>query len=657
MNTRLRICSSIKLPRFNNSNKRNAVLRTRMRVQPVFIVPSPARPVEIDHAQAQESNTPRVTFASFSAPSVYLKDVENDNSWEFNTLSKAIDDNRISNVIVDSLNHTVLVNANDGHKHSVQVPVGMTTDDLTKLFKDHNITYDMTNNTQTVNTQINQNIVNPAMLQFVLANFIVPLMMFFFMLSMLGRFMKSKGGFSSFGKHQAKFQEVPDTGITFDDVAGCTSAKRDMQELVDFLQNPEKYKKLGAKIPKGCLLIGPPGTGKGLLARALAGEAKVPFFSCSASEFVEIFVGNGASKVRSLWENARKHAPCIIFIDEIDAVGKARGATSMPGNDEREQTINQLLSEMDGFDGDQGIIVLAATNRPDVLDPALMRPGRFDRKIMVERPDFTGRVAILKVHTKTKPLDADVNLESLARVTAGCSGADLANLANEAAILASRKDKESISMSDFEEALDHISMGPEKTSMIISDRQKRILAAHEAGHALIALKIGEFDKLKKVTIIPRGSAGGLTMFEPDQERVDMGLYSREYLENQLCVALGGRVAEELTFGAQQVTTGASSDLVMVMKIARRMVTDFGFSQKLGTVAWKGGSVFSENSDGYSQQTAYDIDNEIKKLVDKAFERTFKLLKNEKTHLDMLSNELLKVETMSGDEVKKLLDIQ
>lgn len=540
----------------------------------------------------------------------------------------------------------------------VQAP-SLTDDAFT--YKGQNILYDMSANSSDVHngTTMENIAVSAAMLQYFVANILLPTAIMFLMWTLLSQLFRRGGSgrsMLSFGQHEAKFHENPETGITFDDVAGCENAKRDMQELVDFLKNPEKYTKLGAKIPKGCLLIGPPGTGKGLLARALAGEAKVPFFSCSASEFVEIFVGNGASKIRSLWSHARKHAPCIIFIDEIDAVGKSRGGGGVPGgNDEREQTINQLLSEMDGFDGNKGVIVLAATNRPDVLDAALMRPGRFDRKIMVERPDFNGRTAILKVHTKDKPLAEDVDLESIARSTAGCSGADLANLANEAAILASRKDREKIVMEDFEGALDQMAMGPERSSTVMTDRQKNVIAVHESGHALVALKMGEFDKLKKVTIIPRGSAGGVTIFEPNADHVDTGLYSRDYLENQLCVALGGRVAEELVFGVNQVTTGASSDLVQVMNIARRMVTDFGFT-KMGQVAWRGQSVFSDDNNGYSQQTGYEIDQEVKAIVEKAYERTKRILKGERNNLDKLRGQLLKDETLSGDDVKKLLNI-
>jgi cell division protease FtsH len=503
-----------------------------------------------------------------------------------------------------------------------------------------------------------QTFFNKAFLDYMVLNFIIPTLFLFFLFRLMAALMNrnGKGGMFSFTQSQAKFQEIPDTGVSFDDVAGCETAKRELQEIVEFLKNPSKFTKLGAKIPKGCLLIGPSGTGKTLLAKAVAGEANVPFFSCSASDWIEIFVGVGSSRVRSLFKDAAAKAPCIVFVDEIDAVGKARSGGGFPSNDERDQTINQLLTEMDGFDANKGVIVLAATNRPDILDSALTRPGRFDRKIIVERPDCAGRVAILKVHTKNKPLAKDVDLERLARVTAGSSGADLENLANEAAILASRKDKTQVEMQDFEGALDKITLGEQRVTSVMSDAQKKTISVHEAGHALVSLLVGDYDRLKKVTIIPRGSAGGVTVFEPNEERVDFALYSRQYLKNQICVALGGRIAEQIAFGDDKVTTGASSDLTQVMNIARRMVTDFGFSSKLGNVAWKAGSAFSEDGKGYSEQTAFVIDNEIKRIVSEAYSRTENLLKENEGKLMILANALIENETMSGEEVMKLLEI-
>ncbi|KAH7692241.1 Peptidase FtsH protein [Dioscorea alata] len=392
------------------------------------------------------------------------------------------------------------------------------------------------------------------------------------------------GGPMDFGRSKSKFQEVPETGVTFADVAGADQAKLELQEVVDFLKNPDKYTALGAKIPKGCLLVGPPGTGKTLLARAVAGEAGVPFFSCAASEFVELFVGVGASRVRDLFEKAKAKAPCIVFIDEIDAVGRQRGAGLGGGNDEREQTINQLLTEMDGFSGNSGVIVLGATNRPDVLDAALLRPGRFDRQVTVDRPDVAGRVKILQVHSRGKALAKDVDFEKIARRTPGFTGADLQNLMNEAAIFAARRDLKEISKDEISDALERIIAGPEKKNAVVSDEKKKLVAYHEAGHALVGALMPEYDPVAKISIIPRGQAGGLTFFAPSEERLESGLYSKSYLENQMAVALGGRVAEEVIFGEENVTTGASNDFMQVSRVARQMVERFGFSKKIGQIA-------------------------------------------------------------------------
>jgi cell division protease FtsH len=454
----------------------------------------------------------------------------------------------------------------------------------------------------------------------------------------------------NFGKSKALLSEEKDIKVKFADVAGCEDAKADLQEVVDFLKNPTKYSVLGAKIPKGCLLAGPPGTGKTLLAKAIAGEAGVPFFSCSASEFVELFVGVGASRVRDLFVNANKVAPCIIFIDEIDAIGKARGnQPMMGGNDEREQTINQLLTEMDGFKENTGVIVIAATNRADILDAALLRPGRFDRRITVEYPDCAGRAAILAVHTKNKPIDSTVCLESIAKVTAGYSGADLANLANEAAILSARRNKEKITMAELEDALEKIVLGAERKS-IASEEKRKLVAYHEAGHALVALKVGTFDKVRKVTIIPRGKAGGVTMFEPDMERLDSGLYTREYLLNQIAVALGGRVAEEIAFGHDNVTTGASSDIERVQQVARLMVTMYGLSDKIGPIAWKAGSAFEPK---YSEAILYEIDSEVQAIVQKCYAMARDILVTNRGLLDTIALKLIILESLSGEELREI----
>ncbi|GMY28122.1 ATP-dependent zinc metalloprotease FTSH, chloroplastic [Fagus crenata] len=467
------------------------------------------------------------------------------------------------------------------------------------------------------------------------------------------------GGPMDFGRSKSKFQEVPETGVTFSDVAGADQAKLELQEVVDFLKNPDKYTALGAKIPKGCLLVGPPGTGKTLLARAVAGEAGVPFFSCAASEFVELFVGVGASRVRDLFEKAKSKAPCIVFIDEIDAVGRQRGAGMGGGNDEREQTINQLLTEMDGFSGNSGVIVLAATNRPDVLDSALLRPGRFDRQVTVDRPDVAGRVKILQVHSRGKALAKDVDFDKIARRTPGFTGADLQNLMNEAAILAARRDLKEISKDEISDALERIIAGPEKKNAVVSEEKKKLVAYHEAGHALVGALMPEYDPVAKISIIPRGQAGGLTFFAPSEERLESGLYSRSYLENQMAVALGGRVAEEIIFGDENVTTGASNDFMQVSRVARQMVERFGFSKKIGQVAIgaAGGNPFlgqqMSSQKDYSMATADIVDAEVRELVEKAYSRAKQIMT---THIDILhklAQLLIEKETVDGEEFMSL----
>lgn len=468
------------------------------------------------------------------------------------------------------------------------------------------------------------------------------------------------GGPMDFGRSKSKFQEVPETGVNFADVAGCDGAKLELQEVVDFLKNPDKYTALGAKIPKGCLLVGPPGTGKTLLAKAVAGEAGTPFFSCAASEFVELFVGVGASRVRDLFEKAKAKAPCIVFIDEIDAVGRQRGAGMGGGNDEREQTINQLLTEMDGFEGNTGVIVLAATNRPDVLDSALLRPGRFDRQVTVDRPDVAGRVEILKVHSRGKSLSKDVDLDKVARRTPGFTGADLQNLMNEAAILAARRSLQEISKEEIADALERIIAGPEKKGAVMTDKKRRLVAYHEAGHALVGALMPEYDPVTKISIVPRGAAGGLTFFAPSEERLESGLYSRTYLENQMCVALGGRVAEELIFGDDDITTGASGDFQQVSRTARLMVTQLGFSKELGQVAWSqgGGNSFLGNQmaqpSDFSMETADLIDREVKQLVERAYRRAKDLVQSNIDVLHKVAAVLIEKENIDGDEFQQII---
>ena len=472
--------------------------------------------------------------------------------------------------------------------------------------------------------------------------------------------MGGPGGPMDFGRSKSKFQEVPETGVKFPDVAGVDGAKLELQEVVDFLKNPDKYTALGAKIPKGCLLVGPPGTGKTLLAKAVAGEAGTPFFSCSASEFVELFVGVGASRVRDLFEKAKAKAPCIIFIDEIDAVGRQRGAGMGGGNDEREQTINQLLTEMDGFEGNTGVIVLAATNRPDVLDQALLRPGRFDRQVTVDRPDVQGRVKILEVHSRDKVLSKDVDLEKVARRTPGFTGADLQNLMNESAIMAARRNLKEISKEEIADALERIIAGPEKKQAVMSEQKRKLVAYHEAGHAIVGALMPEYDPVTKISIVSRGAAGGLTFFAPSEERLESGLYTRSYLENQMCVALGGRIAEELIFGAENVTTGASGDFQQVTRTAKMMVTQMGFSDELGQINYGGGGGPSflgaqagQDAD-YSGQTADIIDKEVKALVNRAYRRAKDCLQSNMDILHDVSLKLIEKENMDGEEFEKII---
>ena len=461
-----------------------------------------------------------------------------------------------------------------------------------------------------------------------------------------------------FGTSKAKMLTEKQGRVTFEDVAGIDEAKQELEEVVDFLKDPHKFQRLGGKIPKGCLLVGPPGTGKTLLARAIAGEANVPFFTISGSDFVEMFVGVGASRVRDMFEQGKKNAPCIIFIDEIDAVGRHRGAGLGGGNDEREQTLNQLLVEMDGFESNEGVILIAATNRPDVLDPALLRPGRFDRQVTVPNPDILGREKILKVHMGKVPLAPDVDARVVARGTPGFSGADLANLVNEAALLAARAGKRVVTMSDFEAAKDKVMMGTERRSMVMTDEEKKLTAYHEAGHALVGIHMPKSDPLHKVTIIPRGRALGVTMNLPER---DQYTFSRVQLESKLAMMFGGRMAEELIFGEENVTTGAGNDIQQATGMARRMVTEFGFSDKLGRLRYTdndeeiflGHSVTQHKN--VSEKTANLIDEEVRRLIDEAETHARRILTEHKDQLEDITQALLEYETLSGDEVQDLID--
>ncbi|HEX2244822.1 MAG TPA: ATP-dependent zinc metalloprotease FtsH [Gammaproteobacteria bacterium] len=477
----------------------------------------------------------------------------------------------------------------------------------------------------------------------------------FFMRQMQGG--ASGRGALSFGKSRARMLQEDQVRVTFVDVAGVEEAKEEVVELVEFLRDPGKFQKLGGKIPRGVLMIGPPGTGKTLLARAIAGEAKVPFFTISGSDFVEMFVGVGASRVRDMFEQAKKHAPCIIFIDEIDAVGRHRGAGLGGGHDEREQTLNQLLVEMDGFEGKEGIIVIAATNRPDVLDPALLRPGRFDRHVVVPLPDILGREQILKVHMRKTPVSDDVKASIIARGTPGFSGADLANLVNEAALFAARADKRIIEMEDFEKAKDKIMMGTERRSMVMSDEEKRLTAYHESGHCIVGRLVPSHDPVYKVSIIPRGRALGVTMFLPEQDRLSM---SKERLESQLCSLFGGRVAEELIFGLEQITTGASNDIERATQIARNMVTKWGLSERLGPLAYSEdeGEVFLGHSvtrhKMMADETAHAIDEEIRKFIDRGYSRAQEILTANMDKLHLMAEALLKYETIESEQIDELM---
>ena len=489
----------------------------------------------------------------------------------------------------------------------------------------------------------------------------VPILIFIGLLVYFMRQMQAGAGgrgAMSFGRSRAKLQGEDQVKVTFADVAGCDEAKEEVSELVEFLRDPSRFTKLGGKIPRGVLMVGSPGTGKTLLAKAIAGEAKVPFFSISGSDFVEMFVGVGAARVRDMFEQAKKHAPCIIFIDEIDAVGRHRGAGLGGGHDEREQTLNQLLVEMDGFEGSEGVIVIAATNRPDVLDPALLRPGRFDRQVVVPLPDLKGREQILKVHMRKVPVAADVEPLTIARGTPGFSGADLANLVNEAALFAARANSREVHMGDFERAKDKIMMGAERRSMIMSDDEKKLTAYHEAGHAIVGLSVPEHDPVHKVTIIPRGRALGVTMFLPESDRYS---HSKSSLESRLASLYGGRVAEELIFGEDKVTTGASNDIQRATQLARDMVTKYGLSEELGPMTYTdeedevflGRSVTQHKH--VSEETSRRIDEVVRQVIDRAYDRAREILTTNAAKLESMAQALLQYETIDREQIAAIMD--
>ena len=569
-------------------------------------------------------------------------------SLRYSDFIEAVQEKQISRVLISPDKGTAQIVESDGNRAFVNLAPDQ---ELLQLLTDNNVDIAVQPTTQA----------NP--LQQALSSLIFPILLLgglFFLFRRAG----SGGGGNpamSFGKSKARLQMESETKITFDDVAGIEGAKLELTEVVDFLKNPDRFTAVGAKIPKGVLLVGPPGTGKTLLAKAVAGEASVPFFSISGSEFVEMFVGVGASRVRDLFEQAKKNAPCIVFIDEIDAVGRQRGAGLGGGNDEREQTLNQLLTEMDGFEGNTGIIIVAATNRPDVLDSALMRPGRFDRQVTVDRPDYSGRLQILKVHARDKTLAKGVDLDQVARRTPGFTGADLANLLNEAAILAARRELTEVSNDEIGAAIERVMVGPEKKDRVISEKRKKLVAYHEAGHAVVGAVMPDYDPVQKISIIPRGQAGGLTFFTPSEERMESGLYSRSYLQNQMAVALGGRVAEEIIYGEDEVTTGASNDLKQVASVARQMVTKFGMSDKLGPVAlgrsqggmFLGRDIASERD--FSEDTAATIDSEVSELVDSAYKRATKVLTENRGMLDEMAEMLIERETIDSEDIQDLIN--
>ena len=568
-------------------------------------------------------------------------------TMRYSDFVEAVEENQISRVLISPDRGTAQVVENDGRRAQVNLAPDK---ELLGLLTKHDVDIAVQPTRQA-----------PAWQQ-AAGSLIFPLLLLGGLFFLFRRAQGGGGGNPAmqFGKSKARVQMEPSTQVTFTDVAGIEGAKLELTEVVDFLKNPDRFTAVGAKIPKGVLLVGPPGTGKTLLAKAVAGEAGVPFFSISGSEFVEMFVGVGASRVRDLFEQAKKNAPCIVFIDEIDAVGRQRGAGLGGGNDEREQTLNQLLTEMDGFEGNTGIIIVAATNRPDVLDAALMRPGRFDRQVTVDRPDYAGRLQILNVHARGKTLSKDVDLDKVARRTPGYTGADLANLLNEAAILAARRELTEVSNDEISDAIERVMAGPEKKDRVMSERRKRLVAYHEAGHALVGALMPDYDPVQKISIIPRGNAGGLTFFTPSEERMESGLYSRAYLQNQMAVALGGRVAEEIVYGEDEVTTGASNDLQQVASTARQMITRFGMSDTLGPVAlgraqggmFLGRDIAAERD--FSEDTAATIDKEVSELVDCAYKRATKVLVDNRAVLDELADMLVEQETVDAEELQELL---
>ena len=578
---------------------------------------------------------------------VQAQQKQHKDSLTYGQLLQKIDAGEVTKVQIDPQTRIAKVNLKDQGDSTQEVLLLEQNPELIEKLRDKKIEVDVEPTTD-----------NSAALQLV-ANLLLLLLLMAGLMMILRRSSSGSGQALNFGKSRARFQMEAKTGVLFNDVAGIEEAKEELQEVVTFLKQPERFTAVGAKIPKGVLLVGPPGTGKTLLAKAIAGEAGVPFFSISGSEFVEMFVGVGASRVRDLFKKAKENAPCLIFIDEIDAVGRQRGAGIGGGNDEREQTLNQLLTEMDGFEGNTGIIIIAATNRPDVLDTALLRPGRFDRQVIVDAPDMKGRVGILEVHARNKKIDPEVSLEAIARRTPGFTGADLANLLNEAAILTARRRKDAITMLEINDAVDRVVAGMEGTPLVDS-KSKRLIAYHEVGHAVIGTLLAHHDPVQKVTLIPRGQARGLTWFTPSEEQ---GLVSRAQLLARITAALGGRAAEEEIFGDAEVTTGAGGDLQSVTSLARQMVTRFGMSD-LGPLSLEtqGGEVFLGNgwmprSAEYSEEIAARIDAQVQAIVEHCHQQARQIIRENRVVIDKLVELLIEKETIDGDELMQIMDEQ
>jgi cell division protease FtsH len=572
-----------------------------------------------------------------------FQNTANSNKLQFSEFSELVEQGKIANATINQQKQMVTGTQTDGSEYVANIP--FFDDAAGDLLATTDIPYAYAEKRE-------PNMIGNLLIS-LLPLLLIAGLFFLFFRSMQGG---GRGGAMSFGKSKAKLLTENTKRVTFEDVAGVEAAKEDLKEVVEFLQDPSRFTRLGARIPTGALLVGPPGTGKTLLARAVAGEAGVPFFTISGSDFVEMFVGVGASRVREMFADARKHAPCIIFIDEIDAVGRHRGVGTSGGHEEREQTLNQLLVEMDGFDGQEGIIIIAATNRPDVLDKALLRPGRFDRQIEVPYPDIQGREKILEVHMKGKPIAADLDVKYIARGTPGFSGADLANLCNEAALLSARRNKLKITMREFEDARDKVMMGAERRTLAMTDEEKEMTAYHEAGHAIVGLNMEGSLPIHKATIIPRGRALGMVQYMPERDQISQ---SRQEMIARMAMAMGGRAAEELHFGYDKVTSGASSDIEQVTRIATAMVTEWGLSDEIGPIAYKDTDQQSFHpgigrGSAISPETAKLIESEIKRFVDEAHETATKILKKKKKDWVALAEALLEYETLSGDEITVLL---